>query len=443
MTVMNLSPFIVAEATLLILTAVLIVEYVIRRRKLGRDVAQNRLKQQQLAAYAAELKDLKMELARKSEIAEKLPQITKKMTENLPSDAYPTITVRSMKDFFHANKVGYFAPMEGSSDYSLVVGTGFPPDWRDKVRIHRSEGILGMALQNRVVISRIDTQSSSGRRSSRNSLEDLDVAPDFVAPVFGVSGIVGALVVAGCPFPLDEERVYVSMFADQLSTMLQNAALLDSSRNATWVDHLTGVANRLYFQQRFESEIRRTGNYRQALALFMFDIDEFKKINDTHGHHAGDVVIKKMAEIVKKNTRASDLVGRYGGDEFIVLITSTTEKQAITFAEKLREMVSTTDIAIPGTEVPVRITVSGGIAMFPTHGQSTSELFRASDDALFEAKRQGRNRILIAASVALDGGIAKGTDADRETPEPADISADTGSDGAEYPLGDLGGDLRR
>ena len=365
MTLMNLSPFIVAKATLLILTAVLIVEYVIRRRNLSRELAQNRLKQQQLAAYAAELKNLKMELARKSEIAEKLPQITKKMTEKLPSDAYPTIAVRSMKDFFHADKVGYFAPVEGSSDYSLVVGTGFPPDWQDKVRIHPSEGILGMALRNRVVVSRMDPHASSGRRSSRSSLENLEVAPDFVAPVFGISGTVGALVIAGCPFPLDEERVYVSMFADQLSTMLQNAALLDSSRNATWVDHLTGVANRLYFQQRFESEIRRTGNYRQALALFMFDIDEFKKINDTHGHHAGDVVIKKMAEIVKKNTRASDLVGRYGGDEFIVLITSTTEKQAITFAEKLREMISATDIAIPGTEVPVRITVSGGTCDVP------------------------------------------------------------------------------
>jgi diguanylate cyclase (GGDEF)-like protein len=271
----------------------------------------------------------------------------------------------------------------------------------------------------------------------------MEVAPDFVAPVFGISGTVGALVVAGCSFPLDEERVYVSMFADQLSAMLQNAALLDSNRNSTWVDQLTGVANRLYFQQRFESEIRRTGNYRQALALFMFDIDEFKRINDTHGHHAGDVVINKMADIVKKNTRGSDLVGRYGGDEFILLITSTTQKQAITFAEKLREIVSTTDIAIPGTEVPVRITVSGGLAMFPTHGQSTTELFRAADDALYESKRQGRNRIRIAASAGLDDGIVKGTDAVRETTISTDSSADSGSDDAEYPLGELGGDLEK
>src|SRR5664279_893332 len=100
----------------------------------------------------------------------------------------------------------------------------------------------------------------------------------------------------------------------------------------------------------------------------MFDIDEFKKINDTHGHYAGDVVINRMAEIIKKNTRGYDLVGRYGGDEFMVLITSTTEKQAESFAGHLREMISTTDIAIPGTEVPVRITISGGLAMFPTTG---------------------------------------------------------------------------
>ena len=433
--------FIVAKATLLFLTAVLIVEYAIRRRKVSRDLVQNRQKQEQLSAYSAELRNLKKELARKSEIAEKLPQITKKMTEKLPSVAYPAIAVRSMKDFFHAKKVGYFAPEEGSSDYSLVVGTGFPPDWQDKVRIHPSEGILGMALQTRVVVSRADPHSSSGRRSSLSSLENMGVAPDFVAPVFGISGTVGALVVAGCPFSLEEERVYVSMFADQLSTMLQNAALLDSNRNATWVDHLTGVANRLYFQQRFESEIRRTGNYRQALALFMFDIDEFKRINDTYGHHAGDVVIKKLAEIASKTTRGGDLVGRYGGDEFIVLITSTTEKQAISFSEKLREKISATDIAIPGAEVPVRITVSGGLAMFPTHGQSTTELFRAADDALYASKRQGRNRILMAASVGLDGGIAKGTDADRETPTAADISVDTGSDAADYPVGDPSGDL--
>ncbi|MBP2687187.1 MAG: diguanylate cyclase with sensor [Deltaproteobacteria bacterium] len=442
MTSMDSYRFLIAEATLLFLAVVLMIEYATRRREVSRDSAKNRQKQRQLAAFSAELKNLKKETARKGEIGDQLPRITKKMTEKLPSDAYPAITVRSLMEFFHARQVGYFAPVEGSSDYTLVIGAGFPADWPGNVRIAPDDGILGMALQKKMVVSKMDPHSSSGRRPSRPSLEDImGLHPDFVAPVFGVSGIVGALVVAGCPFPLEEERINMSMLSDLLSMALQNALHLDLTRDGKGVDPLTSVANRIYFLQRFESEIRRTENYRQALALFMFDIDEFKKINDTHGHHAGDVVIKKVAERVKKNTRSSDLVGRYGGDEFMVLITSTTRDKAISFAEHLRKKISSTDIAIPGTGAPVRITISGGLAIFPAHGQSTTELFQAADDALYEAKRQGRNRILVATSVKLDGGIAKGTDADRETPAPTGIPADAGSDAAALPLGKLGEDL--
>jgi diguanylate cyclase (GGDEF)-like protein len=433
-------PFIISMVILVVLAAVLVVGYRRYKEVLARESNQNRMKQQQIGSLTAELKNLRKEYSRKSEIAGQFPCIAKKMTEKLPPDAYPAIAVRSVKDFLHAGKVGYFAPAENSSDYTLVVGVGFPQDWVGKVRIRSDEGMLGMALQKKTVVSKIDSLSSSGLRSSHPSLEDLEVAPDFVAPVFGVSGTLGVLVVAGCPFQLEEEGIYVSMLVDLMSMALQNATLLDPSKDGKWVDQLTGVANRLYFQQRFENEIRRTENYQQALALFMFDIDEFKKINDTYGHYAGDVVIKKMAELVKKNTRSSDLVGRYGGDEFMVLIASTTEKQAASFAEHLRQKISTTDISIPGSEVPVRITISGGIAIFPTNGQSTPELFQASDAALYESKRQGRNRILLATNVGLGGVIAKDADADRE-PRTSYMPVDTGSDPVEIPLGELGGDL--
>jgi len=439
---MDTYPLIIALATLLFLAVALIIEYLTRRREVSRDLLKNHQRQQHLATFSAELNSLKKELARKSEIADQLPRITKKMTEKLPSDAYPAIAVRYVKEFFHAREVGYFAPVEGSSDYTLVVGSGFPPDWLGKIRIGPDDGILGMALQKKMVVSKLDPHSSSGRRPSRPSLEDyMELSPDYVAPVFGVSGTVGVLVVAGCPFRLEEERVYFSMLTDLLSMALQNATHLDPSKDGKWVDQLTCVANRLYFQQRFESEIRRAENYRHPLALFMFDIDELKKINDTHGHYAGDIVIKKMAELVKKNTRGSDVVGRYGGDEFMVLITSTTEEKATSYAEHLQKKISMTDIAIPGTEVPIRITISGGIALFPAHGQSTNELFRAADDALYESKRQGRNRVLVATSVGLDGQIAKGTDADRETPIATDNSVDAGSDADEFSLGKLAGDL--
>ena len=113
-------------------------------------------------------------------------------------------------------------------------------------------------------------------------------------------------------------------------------------------------------------------------------------------HQAGDFAIQRMADVVKRNIRSSDLVARFGGDEFIILITSATTDQAHAFVEKLRELISATDIKLPGVEAPLRITISGGLAMYPVHGQSTAKLLHAADDAMYEAKRNGRNRILVA-----------------------------------------------
>jgi len=430
--------FKLAMATLLFISIALIVEYATRKRTFRKESTRNRLKQEQIADYSARLKYLKKEMARKTEIAMKLPQITKMMTERLPADTYPSIAVRSIKEFFHAAKVGYFAPMEGDTfDYTLVVGVGFPPDWVGKIRTHSRDGILGLALLKKVVIAQTD-EDSVGRRSSRRSLEDLGLAPDFVAPVFGILGTVGALVVIGCPFPLDQEKAYISMLSDLLSTMLQNAALLDSNRTGAWVDHLTGVANRLYFLQRFESEIRRTKNYKQNLAVFMFDIDEFKKVNDTFGHQAGDFAIQRMADVVKRNIRSSDLVARFGGDEFIILITSATTDQAHAFVEKLRELISATDIKLPGVEAPLRITISGGLAMYPVHGQSTAKLLHAADDAMYEAKRNGRNRILVAPPNGLYRERGKETDADHRDREGKMEAADAESGIPAFTIGEFG-----
>lgn len=395
----------IEHATLYFLAVVLIFEYVQRRRTLTKESLRHNQKQQQLHAITQELNDLKKELARKGEIADRLPQIIKAITEKLPPSTLPAIVVRSAKEFFHARQVGFFVPVQDSDDYTLEVGVGFPPDWKGKIRLPSGGGILGVALQKKLVVARVDSLSSSGPSSPRPCLERLGVSPDFVAPVFGVIGIFGVLVIAGCPLSIEGERKYVSMLADLMSSSLQKDLLIESGKNSVWVDHLTGVANRLYFLQRFESEIRRTENYKQGLALFMFDIDEFKKINDTYGHVSGDIVIKKVAEIVRSNTRSSDLVGRYGGDEFTVLITSATQEQAFAYAENLRKKINEAEIRIPGNDAMIRMTISGGLAVFPAHGMSTSELIIAADYALYDAKRSGRNRTIPAQTVGSGGTL--------------------------------------
>ena len=382
--------------------------------------------QQQIIELSKKLKAAETDLIRKSEFADEIPLIVSKATQNIPRESLPPLAVRFAKKFFHARQVGYFVPIENSADYRLEVGVGFPPGWEGKVRIASHEGIVGLAIEKKVVVAKGDPFSSSGRRSAYPSLEESGVEPDFVAPVIGVSRVAGALVIVGCPFPLDRERIYVSMLADLVSGALRNAALTDLRESSSWVDPLTGVANKLYFAQRFESEIRHAQNYGKTLALFMLDIDEFKKINDTFGHPAGDQVIKKFAETIRRITRSSDIISRFGGDEFTVLLTSSNRDEVRTYADHLKEKIAATEIPVPRHDAPIRLTVSGGVAIFPADGRSTSELLHAADDALYEAKRQGRNRIEFARSLALDGSVIGAGGTDQGTTEPKTNASATG-----------------
>lgn len=424
----------VAIFFLMVAIVVLAILYTRGRRALDQEVERTNRKQQQIVGLSQKLKTAEAELARKKEIAEQIPLITRKLTQKLSQDTIPAVAIRSAKEFFHARQVGYFVPIEGSSEYTLEIGAGFSQDWQGKVRISSDEGILGMAIQKKVVVAKIDPLSSSGRRSSQPSLEQSGVEPDFVAPVFSVSGIAGALVIAGCPFPLDEERKNVSMLVDIISTNMQNASLLNTGISSTSLDLLTGVSNRVSFLQRFENEIRRTENYRQPLALLMFDIDKFKNINDSFGHPAGDVVLKKLAEIVQKNTRSSDLVGRYGGDEFMVLISSSNKDCVLTYANHLREKIASTGIMVPLNDAPIHLTISGGLAMCPSDGQSATDLLRAADNALYEAKRKGGNRILPAQSIALDGSVMDAGRAEQDGTGSAKRGKESGDKGIESHL---------
>lgn len=374
-----------------------VIERILRLRKSSREAERDRSSLHQQAAMREELNTAMKELARKRDLAERIPPIAKKITEKLPEPSYLPVLVRSAKDLFDADQVGFFSPVEDSSDYTLEVGTGFPPDWQGTIRVASDEGLLGIAIQKKIVAARIDPLATSGLRASSRSLEQLGIPPDFAAPVFGVSGIIGVLVITGCPHPLEMERKYVSMLADLFSSAIQKASLVDATKTGVWKDDLTGLSTRLHFLQRFETEIRRTGNYQQSFALFMFDIDKFKQINDTYGHAIGDIVIRKVAEITKKHTRSSDLVGRYGGDEFLVLITSSTDEQSLRYAENIRSVIASNELRIQGYDAPLRLTISGGLSFYPANGQSTSELMQAADHALYEAKRKGRNQVSVAA----------------------------------------------
>jgi diguanylate cyclase (GGDEF)-like protein len=362
------------------------------------------LLEQRLREVSQEFAKSGEELNRKREIAFYVPTIVRRLSSRLAPNAIPGVAVRIAKDFFQASHAGYFAPLSESDEFTMVEGVGFPQGWKHTIRISPKEGILGLALENRVVVTRDEYLSSKGNLLPGSSpIEKAGIAVDLVAPVIGMSRPLGAILIGGCKVRVNEERQYASMLADLLSIAYQTALSIESVERDAAVDGLTRVYNRRYFALWFENELRRAKNYSQPLSLLMLDIDHFKKVNDTFGHNAGDMVLRKLAETLRAHTRSSDLVARYGGEEFVVAMTSSNKDQAFTYAESLRKTIASLEVKVTGHEAPLKATITCGVATYPEDGENTTDLLRAADEALYQGKGEGRNRVVRAQLVGLDG----------------------------------------
>lgn len=157
-------------------------------------------------------------------------------------------------------------------------------------------------------------------------------------------------------------------------------------------DFLTGLYNRQEFEEVFRREIARAKRYDRKVSLLFFDVDSFKKLNDKYGHMAGDKALQHIGEILGGKKRLEDIVARYGGDEFVMLLPDTKKEDALGLAERLREGMDSRKIDINGYQLS--LTISGGVATFPEDAQDAVKLIRCADHALQLAKRGGKNSIL-------------------------------------------------
>lgn len=185
-----------------------------------------------------------------------------------------------------------------------------------------------------------------------------------------------------------ERRVVemVSQFATHAALSMENAHLYQTIQKQAETDALTGISNRRTFQAALERELSRAGRNGEQLTLAMFDIDHFKALNDTHGHQAGDEILKKVAHALATTCRDFDTPARYGGEEFVVILPSCSSQESLAVAERLRKAIAEIE-----TETPV--TASSGVATFPTHASDLHNLLKAADEALYESKRGGRDRV--------------------------------------------------
>jgi len=224
------------------------------------------------------------------------------------------------------------------------------------------------------------------------------LAPTICIPLTAQGESIGLLYVeqpdGGAADRISRTEKYLEMLAENISLALANLRLRDVLRQMAMADPLTGLANRRRFDAVFRERMAHAENAMMPLACLMVDIDHFKRFNDTHGHDAGDAVLRAVGGVLNEALREKDCAFRLGGEEFVLLMPGFAQDQAIDRAIQVQQKLQDLRVDHRGEELGP-ITASFGLAVFPDHGRA-ERLVRTADAALLRAKNQGRNQIVIA-----------------------------------------------
>lgn len=204
----------------------------------------------------------------------------------------------------------------------------------------------------------------------------------------------GAFVVKPTEWKEAESPAVLERYRQTIATSFETAVLHARVIETAIRDGMTGLFNVRHFKERFNTEIQRGLRLRHPLSLLFFDVDHFKKYNDTHGHPAGDEVLRRVADLMRKNFRTTDILARYGGEEFVVLMPDTAFVDALEKAERFRVALEEYPFENEHTQPLGKVTVSIGVSEYPSIGSSVETVIKAADDALYEAKKKSRNVVV-------------------------------------------------
>jgi diguanylate cyclase (GGDEF)-like protein len=252
----------------------------------------------------------------------------------------------------------------------------------------------------------IDPESARPRRASAAGVGD---AHALAVPMRALVSStepehLGVLSIArhGQAFSREEEEL-LEYLAGQAIVSIENASLHETVGRQAVTDELTGLANARAFRSILDREIERSRRFETPLGLVMLDLDDFKQVNDRHGHQQGDEVLASVAAVLREFSRDIDAPARYGGEELAVVLPQTDSEGAALLAERMREAVARLRVPSVGAGGPLRVTASFGVASVPESATDREELVAAADAALYRAKRGGKNRVERAERVAAAG----------------------------------------
>jgi diguanylate cyclase (GGDEF)-like protein len=285
-----------------------------------------------------------------------------------------------------ANATAYLVVLAGSNvgemykvEQRTVMGRGETAD----IRLFDE----GISREHAQVVQEIAEDSGGGGKTTRNILEDMGSTNGTFCN--GVK-VQRQVLADGDKILLGSTTILKFSYADKLDEMFQRQMSESALR-----DGLTKAFNKRYFSERIESEYLYAVRHDSPLSLLFFDIDHFKRINDVHGHPAGDAVLIEISKLAAGTLRNEDIFARYGGEEFAVISRGTEAAEAAELAERLRRAVEGHVFTFDSKTIPV--TISVGVARAPRPGVGTpGEFVAVADETMYEAKRSGRNRVCVA-----------------------------------------------
>jgi len=263
-----------------------------------------------------------------------------------------------------------------------------------RLPLNENSGILAMCTLEGMNFE--ITSRETRDKISDPILDKLNIDLFVAVPLKGKHEIQGVLVVDNMvtkkPITKDDIRI-LTMFANQAGLAIENAHLYETTKFQAHTDSLTRLWNHGYFQNSLTAAIKTARLQKSTVSLAMIDLDNFKIYNDILGHQKGDAALREVASILKKSTRSQDLVCRYGGEEFAVIIPDMEKDSALSVVERLRQAIEKTFKRIEKKRSFPPLTISAGLASFPNDAQKKENLIKKADETLYSAKHTGKNKV--------------------------------------------------
>jgi diguanylate cyclase (GGDEF)-like protein len=277
-------------------------------------------------------------------------------------------------------------------------GTGIPPT--EAPAIPLGEGVCGWVGKSRKPLSLADVNADP--RFAERSHERDTAGPVLCVPLIVRDRLVGVLKVSGRRGSDEysfEDLDFLVTLGGQVALSIENSHLFEEALSLTYLDSLTRLYNHASFRNMLEREVDRAERYERPLSLVLIDVDEFKPYNDRFGHAAGSRALCTIARLICAQSRGSDIVSRYDGDQFAAILPETDAKQARAFADKVRESVDAHYFQGDAGDVAEHLTVSVGVAAYPQDAEKPVALLDLAEGALYASKFTGKNRVSTAEDI--------------------------------------------